>query len=94
MTNRERLDFLIIFLLFGLFIGGSNAFSLLTAEELVRTHKRRSNSLRHNNAWYSFLQVPVGYSTDLSGIMGATLLLSGIIAAIVTVRDLICTLAS
>jgi FLVCR family MFS transporter 7 len=62
MSVRERLDFLIIFLLFGFLSGVTNAFAVLAGQILE----------------------PVGYSEDTAGLMGATLLLSGIVAAIIT----------
>lgn len=62
MTLRERLDFLIIFLLFGFLVGVTNAFAVVAGQ----------------------IMEPMGYSEDTSGLMGAALLLSGIVAAIVT----------
>jgi MFS family permease len=62
MTPHERIDFVIITTLFGVFVGATNAFSVLSAE------------------WFE----PMGYSDTTSGIIGATLLLSGIVASIVT----------
>ncbi|KAJ7680271.1 major facilitator superfamily domain-containing protein [Mycena polygramma] len=62
MTLRERLDFAIVFFVFGILSSAVNVFGVLTAEILQ----------------------PVGYSSDTAGFMGAVLLLSGIVAAIVT----------
>jgi len=62
MTIRERIDFAIVILLFGVLVGAANSFALLTAE----------------------IFEPVGYSDVTSGLLGATLLLAGLIAAIIT----------
>jgi hypothetical protein len=62
MTLRERLDFSIITVIFGVLASATTAFSILTAE----------------------IFEPVGYSDTLSGLMGAALLLSGLIAALIT----------
>nr|GAT57653.1 MFS general substrate transporter [Mycena chlorophos] len=62
MSARERLDFVIIFCIFGALAAAINVFGVLTAEILQ----------------------PVGYSSDTAGFMGATLLLSGVVAAIAT----------
>ncbi|KAF7298232.1 MFS general substrate transporter [Mycena chlorophos] len=62
MSGRERLDFVIIFCIFGALAAAINVFGVLTAEILQ----------------------PVGYSSDTAGFMGATLLLSGVVAAIAT----------
>ncbi|KAJ7901776.1 major facilitator superfamily domain-containing protein [Mycena olivaceomarginata] len=56
MTFRERIDFTIVFFVFG----------VLSSASVVQ-----------------FIQ-PVGYSSDTAGFMGATLILSGIVAAVVT----------
>ncbi|KAF8894114.1 major facilitator superfamily domain-containing protein [Infundibulicybe gibba] len=62
MSNRERVDFGIVILIFGVLVAATNSFAILTAQ---------------------YMQ-PVGYSADVSGLMGACLLLTGIIAAIIT----------
>ncbi|OBZ74517.1 Major facilitator superfamily domain-containing protein 7 [Grifola frondosa] len=62
MTMRQRIDFAIIFLVFGILVGIVNAFSILTAQDLE----------------------PFGYSDSISGLMGATILLVGLVAAAVT----------
>jgi len=62
MSPRERLDFAFVILIFGVLVGATNAFSVLSAEYLE----------------------PAGYSDDLIGLMGATLLLAGIVGAIAT----------
>ncbi|KAF7351184.1 MFS general substrate transporter [Mycena sanguinolenta] len=62
MSLRERVDFTILFLVFGVLTAAGNVFSILTGEILQ----------------------PVGYSSDSAGFMGATLILSGILAAIIT----------
>jgi len=62
MTLRERIDFTIVFFVFGVLSSATNVFAVLTAQILQ----------------------PVGYSSDTAGFMGAVLLLSGIVAAIVT----------
>ncbi|KAH7913496.1 major facilitator superfamily domain-containing protein, partial [Hygrophoropsis aurantiaca] len=62
MSPRERLDFTIVVVLFGVLVGAVNAMSILSAQYLE----------------------PAGYSDDISGLMGATLLLSGIVASIIT----------
>ncbi|KAH7914081.1 MFS general substrate transporter [Hygrophoropsis aurantiaca] len=59
MSKRERLDFVILILLFGVLVAATDAITLLSAQ---------------------YMQ-PYGYSDDVSGLMGATLLLSGITAA-------------
>ncbi|KAJ7346561.1 major facilitator superfamily domain-containing protein [Mycena albidolilacea] len=62
MTFRERIDFTIMFFVFGVLSSAVNVFGILTGEILQ----------------------PVGYSSDTAGFMGATLILSGILAAVVT----------
>ncbi|KAJ7725873.1 major facilitator superfamily domain-containing protein [Mycena maculata] len=62
MSIRERIDFTIMFFVFGILSSALNVFAVLTAEILQ----------------------PVGYSSDTAGFMGAVLLLSGIVAAIVS----------
>ncbi|RXW22995.1 hypothetical protein EST38_g2878 [Candolleomyces aberdarensis] len=62
MSVRERLDFLIITIVFGILVGATTCFSILTNQILE----------------------PMGYSSDESGFMGACLLLTGVVAAIVT----------
>ncbi|KLO14386.1 MFS general substrate transporter [Schizopora paradoxa] len=62
MSLRERVDFIIVFMIFGVLVGGTNSFSLLSDQLLE----------------------PYGYSSDTAGFMGAALLLSGIVAAIIT----------
>ncbi|KAL0956303.1 hypothetical protein HGRIS_002460 [Hohenbuehelia grisea] len=62
MTLRERIDFILIAFIFGVNVGATNAFAILTSQ----------------------IFEPQGYSSDISGLMGACLLLAGIIAAIVT----------
>ncbi|CAA7261775.1 unnamed protein product [Cyclocybe aegerita] len=62
MSGTERLDFLIIVLIFGVLVAASNTFSILSAQLLE----------------------PVGYSDDESGFMGACMLLTGIVAAIIS----------
>lgn len=62
MTIRERIDFTIVIIVFGVLVGAANSFALLTAE----------------------IFEPAGYSDTTSGLMGATLLLSGLVAAIIT----------
>jgi hypothetical protein len=62
MSFRERVDFTIIFFVFGILAAATNVFGILTGEVLQ----------------------PYGYSSDTAGFMGATLILSGIVAAILT----------
>ncbi|KAJ7188327.1 major facilitator superfamily domain-containing protein [Mycena filopes] len=62
MSTRERIDFTIVFFVFGVLAAAINVFGVLTGEILQ----------------------PVGYSSDTAGFMGAVLLLSGIVAAVVT----------
>ncbi|KAJ7262229.1 major facilitator superfamily domain-containing protein [Mycena haematopus] len=62
MSFRERIDFTIVFFVFGVLAAAINVFGVLTGEVLQ----------------------PVGYSSDSAGFMGATLILSGIVAAVVT----------
>ncbi|CCM00979.1 uncharacterized protein FIBRA_03027 [Fibroporia radiculosa] len=62
MTRRQRFDFAIFILAFGVLVGVINAFSILSAQ----------------------IMTPYGYSDTISGLMGAALLLVGIIAALVT----------
>jgi len=62
MTVRQRIDFSIMILDFGVLVGVVNSFSLLTNQDLA----------------------PYGYSADIAGLMGATLLLVGLVAAAVT----------
>ncbi|KAI0632840.1 MFS general substrate transporter [Trametes polyzona] len=62
MTMRQRIDFAIVTIVFGVMVGVVNAFTVLTAQHLE----------------------PYGYSDTVSGLMGAVLLLVGLIAAAVT----------
>ncbi|TFK68705.1 MFS general substrate transporter [Pluteus cervinus] len=62
MSLRERADFVILNLIFGVLVAAVNGFTVLSAQILQ----------------------PMGYSADVSGFMGACLLLSGIIAAVIT----------
>ncbi|KAJ7593895.1 MFS general substrate transporter [Mycena floridula] len=62
MTRRERFDFAIVALIFGVLVSAANSFSILSAQILQ----------------------PAGYPADISGLMGACLLLSGVVAAIIT----------
>ncbi|KAG2150568.1 major facilitator superfamily domain-containing protein [Suillus clintonianus] len=62
MAPRERLDFLINTLLFGVLVGAANALSILSAQYFE----------------------PEGYSDAISGLFGATLLLSGVIASVIS----------
>ncbi|EPQ51930.1 MFS general substrate transporter [Gloeophyllum trabeum ATCC 11539] len=62
MTVRERVDFAILIIVFGVLVAVTNTFSILSDQYMS----------------------PVGYSSDLSGLMGATLLIAGIVAAVVT----------
>ncbi|KAK7676965.1 hypothetical protein QCA50_020083 [Cerrena zonata] len=62
MTVRERFDFGVMVLIFGLLVGVVTAFSVLTAQVFE----------------------PYGYSDTVSGLMGAVLLLVGLVFAIIT----------
>ncbi|KAJ6553575.1 major facilitator superfamily domain-containing protein [Mycena vulgaris] len=62
MELRERIDFLVLLVVFGTLVATSNAFALLSGQILV----------------------PQGYSDHDAGLMGATLLLCGIAAAVIT----------
>ncbi|KAG0703286.1 MFS general substrate transporter [Suillus ampliporus] len=62
MAPRERLEFLIISLSFGVLSGATNALSILSSQFFA----------------------PAGYSDATSGLFGAILLLSGILASVVT----------
>ncbi|KAI0370892.1 MFS general substrate transporter [Pilatotrama ljubarskyi] len=62
MSMRQRIDFGVLVLVFGVLVGVINAFTVLTAQHLE----------------------PYGYSDTVSGLMGAVLLLVGLIAAAIT----------
>ncbi|KAL4073952.1 major facilitator superfamily domain-containing protein [Scleroderma citrinum] len=62
MTPRERVDFVIVTLIFGVLVGATNTLSVLSAQ------------------WFQ----PAGYSSTIAGLLGATLLLAGIIAAAIS----------
>ncbi|KAF9649531.1 MFS general substrate transporter [Thelephora ganbajun] len=62
VSMRERLDFFIVVLVFGVQSGAVNTFSILSSQYLD----------------------PQGYSDDIAGFMGATLLLAGIVASAIT----------
>jgi len=62
MTVRERIDFTIITAVFGVLVGATTSFAILTAQ----------------------IFEPVGYSNTTSGLMGATLLLVGLVTATTT----------
>ncbi|KAI1787322.1 MFS general substrate transporter [Ganoderma leucocontextum] len=57
MSVRQRIDFVILCVLFGVLVGIMNTFAILTAQQLE----------------------PYGYSDDTSGLMGAVLLLVGLV---------------
>jgi len=59
MTLRERIDFVSVTFLFGVFVGVTLTFTILSAQYLT----------------------PYGYSDTTAGLMGAVLLLSGIVTA-------------
>ncbi|EMD35040.1 hypothetical protein CERSUDRAFT_96955 [Gelatoporia subvermispora B] len=62
MTIRQRIDFLILILNFGILVGITNTFSLFTNEVLA----------------------PYGYSPGTAGLMGATILIAGLVGATIT----------
>ncbi|EED83514.1 predicted protein, partial [Postia placenta Mad-698-R] len=62
MSLRERFDFAILTLAFGVLVGVINSFAILTAQDFE----------------------PYGYTDDIAGLFGATILLVGIVAAAVT----------
>ncbi|KIY44389.1 MFS general substrate transporter [Fistulina hepatica ATCC 64428] len=62
MSMRERVDFAIITFVFGVLVGVTNTFAVVS-EEIFE---------------------PVGYSSNLSGLFGACMLLTGIVAAVIT----------
>ncbi|GBE87090.1 predicted protein [Sparassis crispa] len=62
MLTRQRIDFIILSIAFGVLVGFVNSFSILSAQ----------------------IMEPYGYSSTISGLMGATILLVGIVAAGVT----------
>ncbi|KAJ8472940.1 hypothetical protein ONZ51_g8182 [Trametes cubensis] len=62
MSMRQRIDFAIITVTFGVLVGVINAFTILSAQHFE----------------------PYGYSDTVSGLMGAILLLVGLIAAAIT----------
>ncbi|KAG1732247.1 major facilitator superfamily domain-containing protein [Suillus paluster] len=61
MAPRERMDFTINALIFGVLVGAANALSVLSAQYFE----------------------PEGYSDTISGLFGATLLFSGILASVI-----------
>ncbi|GJE88916.1 MFS general substrate transporter [Phanerochaete sordida] len=62
MTLRERIDFAILTLNFGVLVGAVNSYTLLSDQILA----------------------PYGYQSHTSGLMGATILISGVVCALVT----------
>ncbi|KAJ8473349.1 hypothetical protein ONZ45_g16329 [Pleurotus djamor] len=62
MSKRERFDFVLLVVVFGVILAGTTSFALLTAQ------------------WFG----PYGYSDLTSGLLGATLLLSGLVGALAT----------
>ena len=80
MLPYERLDLVIVTTLFGVFVGATTAFSVLSDQWFVSTVHLISTQL-HNSSTF---QQPVGYSDTTAGLMGAVLLLSGIVASIIT----------
>ncbi|GJE91828.1 MFS general substrate transporter [Phanerochaete sordida] len=62
MSLRERIDFAILTLNFGVLVGAVNSYTLLTAQVLS----------------------PYGYGSHTAGLMGATILISGVVCALVT----------
>ena len=78
MTHTERLDFCILFFMFGALVAGTSSFSVFISQIFVRTlaallHARRATD--------TFL--PYGYSDVTAGLMRRIFLLSGL-AAITT----------
>ncbi|EPS98253.1 hypothetical protein FOMPIDRAFT_1031576 [Fomitopsis schrenkii] len=62
MTSRQRTDFAIMWLIFGVLVAVITAFSILSAQYLE----------------------PFGYSSTIAGLMGATILLVGLVSTIIT----------
>ncbi|GBE87055.1 predicted protein [Sparassis crispa] len=62
MTFRQRIDFVVMALIFGVLVGITTSFSILTAQDFE----------------------PYGYGDLISGLMGATILLVGIVAAVIS----------
>ncbi|KAM5538876.1 hypothetical protein V8D89_007598 [Ganoderma adspersum] len=62
MTKRQRIDFVILCVLFGVLVGIINTFAILTAQQLE----------------------PYGYSDDTAGLMGAVLLLVGLVSGAIS----------
>ena len=80
MTRTERLDFFILFFIFGVLVAGTSSFSVFISQIFVRTltpllHTRRPTD--------SLAKVPYGYSDVTAGLMGGIFLLSGLTAAII-----------
>lgn len=77
MAPHERLDFLIVTAIFGAFVGATTAFGVLSAEWLVSS----VSSIYLHISTIPHSQQPMGYSDTTAGLMGASLLLSGIVAS-------------
>jgi len=84
MTPRERIDFLIVMLFFGAFVGGTTAASVLSAEWFVRDILPFPISGRPNSRNGIYAQQPAGYPPVTIGLFGATSILAGIISAVIS----------
>ena len=67
MTRRQRMDFIIIAWIFGVLVGSTNTFSMLTSQIMVSNHDAHPLCFAHG---YLIVKQPVGYSDDVSGFMG------------------------
>ncbi|EJD52795.1 MFS general substrate transporter [Auricularia subglabra TFB-10046 SS5] len=82
MDFRERIDFGLLIVIFGFCVENVSSFSLLSNEILVRfTVSTTAQFIRH---WRRACLEPYGYSSDEAGFVGAALLFSGIVAAVVS----------
>ena len=79
MTRTERLDFFILFFIFGVLVAGTSSFSVFISQIFVRTLAALPHARRPTD---SFAKVPYGYSDVITGLIGGIFLLSGLLAAI------------
>ena len=79
LTRTERIDFFILFFIFGVLVAGTSSFSVFISQIFVRFH------LQPVPIRLMILpKGPYGYSDVTAGLMGGIFLLSGLLAALIS----------
>lgn len=85
MTLRERIDFLIVTPIFGVLVGATTAMSVLSGQWFVRAIWSFTDPIAFLIHFRGIrTQQPSGYSDSTAGLLGATLLLAGIVSAAIS----------